>query len=131
MLYMNYNKPLGLLAEERYKKVFMGDFVKAFSLISDSKQLNVCLQVLLHLDGRNKLSVPKTTIAKEAGVCYTTVQNTFKKLCLRDIMRKMERGRYMFNPNLVVSCHPHVKKVLLEEYAAIGRGIQGGATPVE
>jgi predicted transcriptional regulator len=126
MSYTNYNKTLDELRKERWLKIFLLDFSEAFALISKSRQFDIIVQVLLHIDRHNLFTISMTEIAAKSGASYKSVQNTFNAMLEADMMRA-SGGTFMINPNLALYGKPESKEFLLKDYKALSRGKSGRA----
>jgi hypothetical protein len=119
MEYKDYNKPLEKLKYEHFLKLFVKDFIEAFTPISESKQFLVIMHALSCIDSRNICVATQKEISDSAKVSYKTVQIAFKKMREHDIMREWMPGVFMFNPNIVCRGKSQTKQLLLKEYAAL------------
>jgi len=120
MSYTNYDKTIDELRKERWLKIFLLDFAEAFALISKSRQFDIVVQILLHIDRHNSFTVSMAEIAAKSGASYRSVQNTFNAMLAADMMR-VNGGSFVVNPNLALYGRPESKEFLLKDYKALSR----------
>jgi hypothetical protein len=96
---------------DNFWKMFREEFADKLELIGKNKKINVILHVLRNIGIQDNLyigTIPET--ANKLGISEKTVQNIFREMCDKDVMRMQSPGVYMFNPALVMfgpAIHKH------------------------
>ena len=89
-------------SEPPYVKLYLDDVVKLYGLPKASSDLLHCLIRKMDYDGTLTLvSTGKQRIAKEINVKVQTIENNIQALLKTEILIRIGRGEYMFNPNLI------------------------------
>ena len=90
-------------AEERdfnFSKIWMRDFIAKLDMLGNQR-MHVCFWIIDHINRQNELLYSQREIARQAVVSLDTVQKTLQTLLAVDFLKKIDRGHYIINPNVV------------------------------
>lgn len=90
-----------LPSEPPFVKLYLDDITKLFGLPKSSSSILNSLLKKMDYDGIITLvGSSKKRIAEDIGVKLQTIDNAIQTLLKTDILRRVDRGEYMFNPSI-------------------------------
>ena len=88
---------------KQFYKLYLFDLLNALGMFSNSRQLDVFLHMLANMESStNQFIGTYKKICEETGASWGTVQQAITALIKADIIRRVQQGVYLINPNLVV-----------------------------
>jgi hypothetical protein len=94
-------KVINFPSEPPFVKLYLEDISKLYGLPKAGNDLLHCLLRKMDYEGIMTLvSTSKMRIAKELGLKVQTIDNNIQEMLKKDVLQRMGRGEFMFNPNI-------------------------------
>lgn len=92
---------ISLPQEPPFVKLYLDDIAKLYNLPRRTSDTIHALLRQMNFDSIITLTAPaKRRIAEQLNTSVSTLENQLGKLVKADVLRRMDRGEYMLNPNL-------------------------------
>lgn len=102
--------------QKNFWKFYLMDFLSVLGIF-ESRQLDVLVYVLENTNQSNNLFIGTyRKIEKDTGISYKTIANIMKKLVDNNLMKKVQNGVYLINPEIMVKGSEHKKQMLISYY---------------
>ena len=104
--------------EERdfnFTKIWMRDFILSLEIIGN-KKMDVAFWVIEHINSENMLVGTIRNMANELNVSTQTVQLTLNALIESGLLKRLQSGLYMINPNIVFKGGHQKRLNILHQY---------------
>ena len=83
-----------------FEKIWLGHILQALDCLG-SKKIKVVTWLLDNKDSKNNVIGTQRVIAEKAGVSLPIVAQTMKTLIAADVIKMVQNGVYMLNPDVI------------------------------
>ena len=96
------------VSSQNFWKIWLSDILTIMDIISNSKQLDVVLQIIQH--------IKQSDIAKKTGISEKTVATAFRTLLKNNFLRKIHSGVYQVNTKYIVKGNENKRRMIINYY---------------
>lgn len=101
---------------KQFWKIYLADFMSALSIF-DNKQLKVFIYIVENINPSNNIFLGTYKhISENIHVSQPTIASIMKKLQEHDILKRIQDGAWMINPNILMKGTDAKRSMLLHNY---------------
>ena len=102
------------VSSQNFWKIWLSDILTIMDIISNSKQLDVVLQIIQHIkQSDNTFIGTYGEIAKKTGISEKTVATAFRTLLKNNFLRKIHSGVYQVNTKYIVKGNENKRRMII------------------
>ncbi len=105
------------VSSQNFWKIWLGDILTVMGIISNSKQLDVVLYIMKHINQSNNTFVGTyAEVSRKTKISEKTVATAFRTLLKNDFIRKIHNGIYQVNPKYVIKGNENKRRMIIDYY---------------
>lgn len=105
------------VSSQNFWKIWLSDILTIMDIISNSKQLDVVLQIIQHIkQSDNTFIGTYGETAKKTGISEKTVATAFRTLLKNNFLRKIHSGVYQVNTKYIVKRNENKRRMIINYY---------------
>ncbi len=105
------------VSSQNFWKIWLGDILTIMGIISNSKQLDVVLYIMQHINQSNNTFVGTyAEVSRKTKISEKTVATAFRTLLKNDFIRKIHNGIYQVNPKYVIKGNENKRRMIIDYY---------------
>ncbi len=103
-------------ADFNFHKIWLQDLLNVLDSFGSKK-----IKVMTYLLGKmrnedNSVSCTYRSVADDTGISYQTVASTMKEMQVSNVLKRINQGTYVFNPDIIIKGNGNKRQRLLIEY---------------
>ena len=101
---------------KNFWKCYLMDFLNVLGII-DSRQLDIFIYIVENTNPSNNIFIGTyKKISKDTGCSSTTIARIMKKLQENNLIKKVQNGAWLVNPNILMKGNDTKRQILLSYY---------------